>query len=151
MVEIWRKIICFVSKSRKKKNFPKSNQNYFIRGKEKSEEKEINKELLNFYETLFQQKGNVPRNLIYEYLHQIEIPNLPVEYAQTCERMITENEMGLRKMLKNKAPRKDGITKEFYETFSKESEAVVRRCSSKQLFLKTSLISLENTCVEVLF
>ena len=128
MVEIWRKIICFVSKSRKKKNFPKSNKNYFIRGKEKSEEKEINKELLNFYETLFQQKGNVPRNLIYEYLHQIEISNLPVEYAQTCERMITENEMRLRKMLKNKPPRTDGITK---ESFSKESEAVVRRCSSK--------------------
>ena len=149
MVEIWRKIICFASKSRKKKkDFPKSNQNYFIRGKEKSEEKEINKELLNFYETLFQQKGNVPRNLIYEYLHQIEIPNLPVEYAQTCERMITENEMRLRKMLKNKPPRTDGITK---ESFSKESEAVVRRCSSKQVFLKTSLISQENTCVEVLF
>lgn len=51
-------------------------------------------------ETLFRQKNNVSKNLILDHLHQIEIPTLSVEHAQTCEGVIIENEilMVLRKM-----------------------------------------------------
>ena len=35
------------------------------------------------------------------------------------------------------------------ENYNENIEAVVRRCSSKEPFVKVSQISLENTCVEV--
>ena len=88
-------------------------------GKETSEDKETNKELYNFYKNTFSIKINVTKNLSQGYLHQIEIPSLSAEHVQTCEGMITENEilMALRKMPNSKSPRNDRILKELYETF----------------------------------
>ena len=87
-------------------------------GKEIIDEEELNTELFKFYKALFEPKINISNGLIQEYLNHIEIPKLTKEQSQKCEGVITVKELlKVLKKMSNIKPRKDGITKEFYEAF----------------------------------
>ena len=74
------------------------------------------------YKTLFAEKLQIQNEDITAYLNQISIPVLTGEQSQTCEGPISENEplKALTNMSSNKSPGNDGLTKEFYETFSEK-------------------------------
>ena len=84
-----------------------------------TDKNQINHQFHHFYETLFTEKLQTQNEDITAYLNQISIPVLTGEQSQTCESLISENELlkGLKNMSNNKSPGNDGLTKEFYETF----------------------------------
>ena len=84
-----------------------------------TDKNQINHQFHHFYETLFTEKLQTQNEDITAYLNQISIPVLAGEQSQTCESLISENELlkGLKNMSNNKSPGNDGLTKEFYETF----------------------------------
>ena len=80
---------------------------------------EINKEIYNFYNTLFWENNCLAESNITSYLDQTSLPKLNHEQVLECERQITENEItnALKPMKNDKSPGNDGLTKEFHETF----------------------------------
>ena len=55
------------------------------------------------------------------FLNKVFVPKLNYEHARICEGDLNELELlkALKSMQNNKSPGNDGLTKEFYETFSK--------------------------------
>ena len=87
-------------------------------GKEITDQKEGNNELLDFSNDLFKSDKGSSKYDIAQFLGSIQIPRLSEEQSATCEIPISEDELicALKNMLKNKSPGNGGLTKQFYET-----------------------------------
>ena len=87
----------------------------------------------HFYKTLFTEKPQIQNKNITAYLNQISIPVLTGEQSQTCESPISENKLlkALINMSNNKSPGKNGLPKEFYETFWEDSKKSLRASITK--------------------
>ena len=90
--------------------------------KEVTDKHKINQELECFYKNLLTEKWEFRKEDINAYLSQINILILTEEQSQICEGPITESELlnALKSKPNNKSPEKNGLTKEFYETFREE-------------------------------
>ena len=75
--------------------------------------------------------------------------------AETDRGSYYKQEEWLEAFLDNKSAFPDGSESDYSdnddENYNENTEAFVRRCSSKQVFLKISQIAQENTCVGVSF
>ena len=81
----------------------------------------IQNELLFFYETLFRNTSVNTSEHCESFLNEVFVPKLNYEDARICEGDLNELELlpAFKSMQNNKSPGNDGLTKEFYETFSK--------------------------------
>ena len=83
---------------------------------------EISLTLKKFYENLFQKTIANSISDIEMFLSDIHLPIISDENYTICEAEITEDNIivPLKSIPNNKTPRNDGLSKEFYETFSKD-------------------------------
>lgn len=82
-----------------------------------SSSSDILAEFQTFYSKLYTDEG-IDQDLASEFLKNV--PKLHNDISTTCEGPITKDEilLALRDMENNKSPGSDGLTKEFYSTFS---------------------------------
>ena len=84
-----------------------------------TEKSEITDEKYNFYQNLFQSQ-NIDNKKVDDYLSNFKPPNLTKEDQEAMDRFISEEEV--KEAIKNlnikKSPGDDGITLEFYQTFT---------------------------------
>ena len=89
--------------------------------KETNDETEINNHIYSFFNYLYKETS-FSSNSLETYLNTISFPKLTKEKSKTLDVGITEKELltALQSMENNKSPGNDGLTKEFYITFSNE-------------------------------
>ena len=82
-----------------------------------TDQDEINKQIVSFYQSLFSRKVQFQTDVIEAYLENI--PKLTNEQTLSCKGIISEDEVfkSLKPMENNKSPGNDGLSKEFYECF----------------------------------
>ena len=109
-------------------------------GKEINTLSEISLTQKKFYENLFQKAMAKSISDIEMFLSDIHLPTISDENYNICEAEITgDNLLGaLKSMPNHKTPGKDGLSKEFYETFWEDIEDVFIN-SLKQVKIEDSL------------
>ena len=87
-----------------------------------TDQDEINKQILSFYQSLFSRKVQNQTDKIEACLELMPLPKLTNEQTLSCEGIISEDEVfkSLKSMENNKSPGNDGLSKEFYECFWNE-------------------------------
>ena len=82
-----------------------------------TDQDEINKQIVSFYQSLFSSKVQNQTDKIEACLELMPLPKLTNEQALSCEGIISEDEvfMILKPMENNKSPGNDGLSKECYE------------------------------------
>ena len=86
----------------------------------------IQHELRMFYEQLFKKTICNANSKIVSFSDNISLPVINDDFFNLCENHLTEDELliSLKSMQNNKTLSNDGLTKEFYETFSNEIKDV---------------------------
>ena len=87
-----------------------------------TDQDEINKQILSFYQSLFSRKVQNQTDKIEACLELMPLPKLTNEQTLSCEGIISEDEVfkSLKSMENNKSPGNDVFSKEFYEFFWNE-------------------------------
>ena len=93
-----------------------------VNSQELKDQNKIQNELLFSYGTLFRNTSANTSQHYKSFLNEVFVPKLNYEVARICEGDLNELELlkVLESMQNNKSPGNDGLTKEFYETFSNE-------------------------------
>ena len=95
----------------------------------------INTHIYQFYQHLYNEKQNISKDSICNFLSDLTIPSLSTEQSLSCKGNLTEKEIynSLITFEKKKSPGNDGLTKEFYCTIMKslkESKQLKYLCVS---------------------
>ena len=103
----------------KKRGVQNQIRKLIFENKEKTDHKEISKNIKTFYETLFKQnfsKFNVEKQRFLNYLSTRTFPN---EQYDLSKNKMSETGLfnSMKSMNNSKTPGNDGLTKEFYKTF----------------------------------
>ena len=85
-------------------------------------------------------------------LNPLSIPKLKIEDANICEGNLSESELfdALTSMQNNKSPGNDGITKEFYETFWKETKGPFQNSIKKRYIVGELSISQRQAIIKLI-
>ena len=89
-----------------------------------TDEDEINKQIFDFYQSLFSRKAQNQTDKIEAYLELLPLPKFTNEQTLSCEGIISEDEVfkSLKSMENNKSPGNDRLSKEFCECFWDETK-----------------------------
>ena len=81
-----------------------------------TDQDEIIKEIISFYQSLFSRKVQLHTDKIDPYLENIPLPKLTIEQKSICEGTISEDKVfkSSKSMENNKSPGNDGLSKKFY-------------------------------------
>ena len=115
-------------------------RNILKNGKEITDQKVVNNELIDFYNNLFKSDKKSSKCSIAQFWRSIEILCYNEEQSAKCEISISEDDViwALKNIPKNKSPGNDGLTKQFYETFLDELK-IPFIASLRKSFLKEEL------------
>ena len=90
-----------------------------------TDQDEINKQILSFYQSLFSRKVQNQTDKIEACLEHMPLPKLTNEQTLSCEGIISEDEVfkSLKSMYNNKSPGNDGRSKEFTNASGMKSKS----------------------------
>ena len=110
----------------RKKEIRKGNNKYIGKIDNTDKKDEIITKIENFYTQLYTSQ-NISENTINNYLNDFEPPQLNNIQQENIGDFITESEVefAINKLNDNKSPGYDGITAEFYKTFSSSLKSIL--------------------------
>ena len=98
------------------------------------------------------EKQNGSEDLICNFLNDITVPSFTTEQSRSCEGNLTKKEIynSLISLENNKLPGNDGLTKEFYYTFSDDMEDTFNKSLKESKKLKHFCASQRQAIIELL-
>ena len=117
-----------------------------------TDESEINADIAFFYESLFKEKLSFKNENLTQYLENISMPCLSKEKQDSCEGVITKQELfeALKSMQNSKSPVNDGLSKEFYETFWEELKKPFMYAIQKSYNIKQLCVSQRQAVIKLI-
>ena len=117
-----------------------------------TEKSEITDEIYNFYQNLFQPQ-NIDNKEIDDYLSNFKPPNLTKEDQEAMDRFISEEEVkeAIKNLNTNKSPGDDGITPEFYQTFSHTLAPILAELYNNIWLRDDTTISMKNGIIQLIY
>ena len=90
-----------------------------VNDQEITDPNKILNKIRNIYESLFKKGDSKPPPQINDFLGKVQLPKLNITEINVCDNELSEKKLyiSLMSMQKNKSPRNDGLTKEFFVAF----------------------------------
>ncbi len=132
MGKVWGKANTNAGLSRKElQNTEIYSRNHHYRSNHRDEQKDIFKELKNFYEDLYKETPLGNNNPIEDFFPENYVRKvIKQDTSQKCEQKVTEQELydALHSKESSSAPGDDGISYSFYKTFYGDLKHVLLDC-----------------------